>query len=132
MCTLHWLKLTHDHIHKHTHCKQDHDDLKVEPYLRMVDVDTNKLLPSDHSKNLSLHHASLRGDLNKVKNLTEKQNYNPLQRDENGNTALHYAARGDHVNVLQYFIQERECSSAYRNRVGFTPLHTAALCCCQK
>ena len=84
----------------HTHTHQDivERDLRDEPYL-IMEHDAAKLQPPDDSGGLELHQASRRGELDKVKRLTEEKKLNPLQKDKNNNTALHLAALGGHLNV---------------------------------
>ena len=80
-----------------------------------------------HSNKQALHHASLRGDLEEVKRLTEEEQLNPLEKvEEYGWNALHYAAEGGQLEVLKYFTEERGCNPAIQDSSGRTPLHYAA------
>ena len=75
-----------------------------------------------------LHLASYRGDLKKVKELTEKGQFNPLQKESKfGANILHYTARFGQLGVLRYFIEERGCNPASQDNRAWTPLHYAAL-----
>ena len=73
-----------------------------------------------------LCHASLKGDLQEVKRLTEEEQYDPLGVDENGINALHYAVAAGHLDVLRYFTEDRGCNAACTGPNGWTPLHIAA------
>ena len=77
---------------------------------------------------LPLHFASYRGDFDEVKQLTEKQYHDPLQKlfiDDN-RTALHCAADAGHLNVLKYFVERKFCNPVCADKNGATPLHLAA------
>ena len=56
---------------------------------------------------LELHHAALSGQLEIIKSLVEKEQYNSMYTDQNGDTALHVAAFGGSLEVLKYFITEK-------------------------
>ena len=100
-------------------------DLRDEPYLRM-EVEAAKLRPPDDSSGLELHQASLRGEIDKIKQLVENQHVNPLLKDKYGDTALHYAAMGGDLSVMKYFIEEQGLSPACQGQYGRTALHHAA------
>ena len=75
-----------------------------------------------------LYLASKRGDLKKVKQLTEEKQLNPLQKvDKFGANALHYAAQFGQLNVLKYFIEKRGCNPASQDNRTWTSLHYAAV-----
>ena len=60
-----------------------------------------------------LHRASAGGDLKKVKELIEKGQFDPLQKESRfGANALHYAAQFGQLGVLRYFIEEVGCNPA--------------------
>ena len=63
-----------------------------------------KLRLPDDSSGLELHQASLRGEIDTVKQLVETENVNPLLKDERGDTALHWAAMGGGLSVMKFFI----------------------------
>ena len=71
-----------------------------------------KLRLPDDSSGLELHWASLRGEINTVKQLVEIENVNPLLKDERGDTALHWAAMGGDLSVMKFFIEEKGLSPA--------------------
>ena len=76
--------------------------------------------------------ASLEGDLETVKFLTEEKQLDPLQEDNIGRNAIFCAAKGGQLAVLKYFIEEQghnpasPISSTGSKCAGWTPLHTAA------
>ena len=75
-----------------------------------------------------LYQASKKGDLKKVKELTEEKQFDPLQKvGMFGMNALHYTARFGQLGVLRYFIEERGCNPANQDNRAWTPLHYAAL-----
>ena len=74
-----------------------------------------------------LHIASERGDLKKVKEVTEKWRFDRLEKEGIfGRNALHCAAWGGQLRVLRYFIEEKGCNPASQDIRGATPLHYAA------
>ncbi|MCG8626127.1 MAG: ankyrin repeat domain-containing protein [Proteobacteria bacterium] len=84
-----------------------------------------KLRLPDDSSGLKLHRASLRGEIDTVKQLVETENVNPLLKDKHGDTALHWAAMGGGLSVMKFFI-EKGLSPACQGQYGRTALHAAA------
>ena len=50
----------------------------------------------------TLFKASMKGDLDKIKQLVEEKGYNPLQFSSSQHTSLHYAARAGNLDILRY------------------------------
>ena len=69
------------------------------------ELDEERTLQSSSGHQLTesipeLHLAAKRGDLERVKFLTDNEHQNPLQKDKYEDTALHTAARGGSLDVL--------------------------------
>ena len=77
---------------------------EFEEFESTLEISSGQLITGNRPE---LHLAAMRGDLETVRLLTDKEHQNPLQKDENGDTALHAAAEGGSLDVLKYFIDEK-------------------------
>ena len=85
-------------------CTTIQDPLSKE--LDELDEERTLHLPSGHQLTDStpeLHVAAKRGDLERVKFLTDKEHQNPLQKDKYGDTTLHAAAEGGSIVCILLF-----------------------------
>lgn len=79
----------------------------------------------DAQKNLAIHLAAARGDVEQVKILTDKDPIAVNKQDADGKTPLHYAAPTNHVEVAQ-ILCDRGADINARDHKENTPLHDAA------
>ena len=100
-------------------------ELEELDYELRVQVITDTSSFHKSSSGLELHHASPVGQLEHVRFLVEKKDFNPNQHVHD-NTAFHIAAITGNLQILKYFITERNCNPSYPGPLGLTPLHLAS------
>ncbi|AVP87678.1 ankyrin repeat protein [Candidatus Phycorickettsia trachydisci] len=77
------------------------------------------------AKNLAIHLAASRGDIEQVKTLTDKDPNSVSKQDTEGKTPLHYVAPTNHVEVAQILCDKGADVNALDHKHN-TPLHDAA------
>ena len=77
-------------------------------------------------KNLPLHVACHRGNLDTAKYFITEHNCNPNFQTSDGWTPLQWASQNGHMNIIQYLITELGCDPTISNNYGLLPLHIAS------
>ena len=83
------------------------------------------LLLTVHGIAADIHDAALKGDLERVKALLDKEPHLVNAPGGNGKFPLHWAAQGGHVEIVEFLI-ERGAVVNSKNVADETPLHYAA------
>ena len=82
----------------------------------------------EETVNVPLHCAAAEGNLESVKELIEKEAYDPELKTPDGITPLHCASCCGQLEVVQYLVDEMNCDPTTEDKYGECPIVYTAAC----
>ncbi|MFP3033743.1 MAG: ankyrin repeat domain-containing protein [Wolbachia sp.] len=89
-----------------------------------IQADVRNFLEQVQLNIKELFNAVKQGELDKVKNLTQRINVDT--KDEDGRTLLYWAVNKDRLNIIKYLVEEKKANVNAKDKDGKTSLHWAA------